>query len=162
MATKELPILGWVGDATNPPLTGFANGRPYLIFDEDTDQLCVQAFDMPEGYVSNPVLVVEWSGSSSTNVTHTTRFACRIMKATPETHGAMDSDSYDTSNEVDDDILGTTAKRLQKASVTCTNDDGVAAGDYVAAELSRNADHANDTLPEPAWVWKTKLEYSTS
>ena len=75
---------------------------------------------------------------------------------------AIDADSFDTINTVSDDILGTTAKRPQTVSLTLTNADSVAAGDYVALRFGRDADNASDDLPEDAWLWAVSLEYTTT
>ncbi len=85
------------------------------------------------------------------------------MAVTPESDSvATESDSYDTANTVDDDILGTTAKRPQEASTSLTNVDSIAANDLVSIRLSRNASHANDDLNEDAWLWAACLEYTTT
>ena len=85
------------------------------------------------------------------------------MAVTGETDAvAMDTDSFDSPNEADDDILGTTAKRPQEVSITLTNFDNGAAGDYLTVRVSRNADHANDDLPEDAWLWAVSLTYTTT
>lgn len=162
--TIILPLTAAQGDPTNPPGIAFQSGsnRPYLAFDDSTDELCVWTFRLPENYASALTAKIQWSGSSSTTTSHTVRWAVEVMALTADTDGAADADSYDTLNEVDDDILGTTAKRIQEASITLTNADSAAAGDYVAIRLSRNANHANDDLNEDAWLWTVSLEYTTS
>lgn len=154
------------GDPSNPP--GFpagglgASGRPVLAFDDTQDELILWTFQMPENYGTGLQGEILWSGSSSTTTSHTVRWVVEIMKLTPETAGAVDSDSYDSFNAVDDDILGTTSKRLQKATVSITNADSVQAGDYVAVRLRREASHANDDLPEDAWLLDFTLKYTTA
>lgn len=162
--TILLPLLAGVPDPTNPPAVNFtAANRPYLAFDSGTDELVLWTFRMPQDFASGLTAKIIWSGAASTTATDTARWAVEVMALTPETDSvAADSDSFDTSNEADDDILGTTAKRPQEVSITLSNDDSVAAGDYVAVRLSRNADHANDDLGEDAWVWGVALEYTTS
>lgn len=160
--TVILPLLNAVLDPTNPPAIGFANSAPYLDFDSGTDELIYFAFRLPSDYASGAALKIQWGGVSSTTITHTARWACEVMALTPDTDGDPDTDSYDTANEVDDDILGTTAGRLQEASLTLTNIDSAAAGDYVKLKFYRNANHANDDLAEDARLWALSLEYTTS
>lgn len=166
MATASilLPILAANPDPTDPPAYNVTTttNRPYLAFDASTDEAVVWTFRMPENFASGLTAKIQWSGAASTTVTHTVRWAVEVMAVVPETGGAMDSDGFATSNEADDDILGTTAKRLQEVSITLTNDDGVAPDDYVAIRLARNADHANDDLNEDAWLWAVSLEYTTT
>lgn len=160
--TILLPILAAVPDATNPPALLFSTSRPYFAFDATTDEIVYWTLRLPENYASAAALKVQWSGASSTTATDTVVWGCQVMAMTADTDGAMDSDSYDTANTVSDDILGTTAKRIQEASLTLTNFDSAAAGDYVALKLYRDADNGSDDLAEDAWLWAVSLEYTTT
>ena len=117
---------------------------------------------MPENYASGLTAKIQWSGSASTTVTHTVQWTGKVMALTADTDGAADTDSYDSENVVSDDILGTTAKRIQECSLTLTNADSAAAGDYIAFQLSRDYSDAADDLAEDAWLWALSLEYTTS
>ncbi len=163
--TIILPILAAVPDPTNPPGLAFTSttNRPYLAFDGSaTIESCSWTFRMPENYASAPVAKLQWSGSASTTVTHTVQWTVYLMALTPDVDGAADTDSYDTENVVSDDILGTTAKRIQEASLALSNADSVAAGDYVGVRLLRDYSDAADDLAEDAWLWAFSLEYTTS
>jgi hypothetical protein len=163
--TIILPILAAIPDPTNPPGLAFASGtnRPYLTFDGTaTIESCVWTFRMPADYASALVAKIGWSGSASTTISETVQWTVYVMALTPDTDGAADSDSYDTENVVSDDILGTTAKRIQEASLTLSNADSVAAGDYVSIRLLRDYSDAADDLTEDAWLWHMSLEYTTS
>ncbi len=161
--TVVFPLLGGIQDDTAPPGIGYAGDRAYLTFDSGTDELITWTFRMPADYASAPVAKVIWSGSSSTTTSHSAVWSVEVMAMTPDTDSvAIDTDSFDTANTVTDDILGTTAKRPQLASITLTNADSVAAGDYVAVRLSRDADNVSDDLSEDAWLWAFALEYTTS
>lgn len=160
--TVLLSILGAVPDGTNPPELKFSTSRPYLAFDASTDEIVYWTFRLPANYASSPVLRIEWGGSASVTTSHTVMWGCEVMASTGDTDGALDSDSYDTINTTTDDILGTTAKRHQSASITLTNFDSGAAGDYVALKFRRDANDAADDLNEDAWLWAVALEYTTS
>lgn len=163
--TVILPILGMTPDPTLPPGIVFAAGtnRPYLTFDGTANvEKCVWTFRMPADYASGPVAKIQWSGSSSTTTSHTVQWSVFVMALTADVDGAADGDSYDSENVVSDDILGTTAKRIQEASLALTNADSVAAGDYVAIQLVRDYDDAADDLEEDAWLWALSIEYTTS
>lgn len=162
--TILLPIPAHSADPTNPPGFGVTTAnRPYLTFDSGTDELVLWTFRMPENYASAPALKIVWSGSSSTTTSHTVFWRGEVMAMTADTDSvAIDADSFDTINTVSDDILGTTAKRPQTVSLTLTNADSVAAGDYVALRFGRDADNASDDLPEDAWLWAVSLEYTTT
>jgi len=163
--TILLPVLGAVGIEAAPVGVGFTatNKRPYLIFDgAGALEGCVWTFRMPENYASGPVAKIQWSGSSSTTVTHTCQWTVNVLALTPNVDGAADSTSFDNGNIVTDDILGTTAKRIQEISVTLTNNDSAAADDNVSILLRRDSAHANDDLPEDAWLWAMSIEYTTT
>lgn len=117
---------------------------------------------MPQDYASGAALKIQWSGAASTSVSHTVVWAAQVMAMTPDTDGDMNTDSYDTANTVTDDILGTTSRRIQEASLTLTNADSVAAGDYVSIKFFRDADNGSDDLTEDAWLWGLALEYTTT
>ena len=163
--TILLPILGAIGDPTLPPGLAFSatNNRPYLIFNGTGDiESCVWTFRMPENYASGPLAKIQWSGSSSTTTSHTCQWTVFVMALTANTDGAADAESFDTENVVSDDILGTTAKRIQEVSLTLTNADSVAANDYVVVRLLRDSTDAADDLPEDGWLWAMSLEYTTT
>lgn len=167
MATGSiiLPILAAIGDPSLPPGLLFASGtnRPYLTFDGTANiEKCIWTFRMPADFASALVAKIQWSGSTSTTVTDTVQWTVNVMALTPDVDGAADSDSYDTENVVSDDILGTTAKRIQEASLSLANADSVAAGDYVSIQLLRDYTDAADDLGEDAWLWGMSLEYTTS
>jgi len=163
--TIILPILSAIGDPTNPPGLNFTatTNRPYLAFDGSAAiESCLWSFRMPENYASAPVAKIQWSGSNSTTTSHTVQWSVFVMALTPDVDGAADSDSFDAENVVSDDILGTTAKRIQEASVTLSNADSVAAGDLTYIRLLRDYSDAADDLAEDAWLWALSLEYTTS
>lgn len=163
--TIILPVAAADPDPTNPPafLRQSGTNRPYLAFDgSGTIESCAWTFRMPSDYASGLTAKIQWSGSSSTTTSHTVQWTVFVMALTPDVDGAADSDSYDSENVVSDDILGTTAKRIQECSLALSNADGVSAGDYVAIRLLRDYSDAADDLVEDAWLWALSLEYTTS
>lgn len=162
IATILLPLLAASPDASNAPAVGFVSGRPYLSFDASTDEIVTWAFRLPQNYASGAALKIQWGGVASVTATHTVFWGCEVMALTPDTDGDPDTDSYDTINTVSDDILGTTAGRLQECSLTLTNADSMAAGDYVSLRFRRDADNASDDLTEDARLWAVALEYTTT
>lgn len=161
MATvaKDFSLSGLTPDGTNPPKLGWTNEAPHLDFDSSNDKLVYVTFRLPANYASTPVLVFQWGGTSSTNPSHTVRWACEVMVLTPDTDGDPDTDSYDTANTVDDDILGTTAGRLQTVSLSLTNFGSGAAGDYIKLKIYRDA--SGDDLAEDARLWGLTFTYDT-
>jgi hypothetical protein len=158
--TIVLPLPPQGFDETNPPALAWVNGAPYLDFDSGTDELIYFTFRLPADFASDPVLKIQWGGVASTTVTDTAVWACEVMALTADTDGDPDTDSYDTANTVSDDILGTTAGRIQEASLALTNFDSGAANDYIKLKFYRDADA--DDLAEDARLWALSLEYTVS
>lgn len=161
MATRmiALPILGALLDATNPPGITFINGRPKLLFDDSTDEIIRWQFRMPSDYASAPVLRGQFSMASATS--GSVVWSARLMAVTPGDSQDMDSDSYDSAN-TDTEAVPATAGYLDEFSITISNADGVAAGDYVCLELSRDADNGSDDASGDAELWSGGLEYTTN
>ena len=162
--TILLPIPAHSADSTNPPgLLYTTANRPYLAFDASTDELVLWTFRLPENYASAPTLKIIWSGSASTTVSHTVFWRAEVMAMTADTDSvASTTDSFDTVKTASDDILGTTAERPQTVDLSLTNNDSMAAGDYIALRFGRDADNASDDLTEDAWLWAVSLEYTTT
>ena len=161
--TINLPILGFLGDATNPPGLTIGTDRPKLLFDDTTDESCVIAFRMPVNYASAPVLKIQFSMASDHDDSHKVEFEGSIYAITPTDVQDVDGDSYDTVNRGNSTIhdgLGS----MNEVSITMTNADGLAAGDYVGLKVSRDSDGTggNDDATGDCEVWATSLEYTTT
>jgi len=79
--------------------------------------------------------------------------------------GEADPDvaSFDAVNEV---VGGTTvpdtAGKIDEISITCSNDDGVAANDLVIIRINRDHDDPDDTATSDVELRAITLEYTTS
>jgi hypothetical protein len=121
-----------------------AQYRPYIAFDAATDENCYWTFPMPQGVSGTLTLYLQYRMASATsgNV---------IMAAAVEavTDGdATDLDagsSFDTVNTSSAEAVPGTAGYKGEMSITLTNADSYAAGDYVRIKLSRDADNGSDT-----------------
>lgn len=160
----NLPLLAGIPDPAAGPYPAWTTiGRTYLVFDSATAQSVVWTFPVPTDYSSAPLVDLLWSGSTSTTTSHTARWGASLMAVTPETDSVdVSADSFDTQSEADDDILGTTAKRLQLLTITVSNTDSLAADDYGAVKIQRVSAHANDDLPEDAWLWAARIRYTAA
>jgi hypothetical protein len=158
--TIILPVLGASLDSANPPGLAFSQSRPKLLFDDTTPQLAYWVFRMPANYASGLVAKIQYSMASA--VANEVDFEVSVMAVTDADAQDLDSDSYDTANSGSATVPGT-AGYLDEISVTLSNADSVAAGDWVALRLARDADDAtNDDATGDAEVWNVSLEYTTS
>lgn len=126
--------------ASNFPQLMLVNRRPVLAFDATTNETCYWTVCLP----------ADWSTSSSP----TARIAYIMASATSDTvdvdvavEAVTDGDetdldagtSFDSVNSTDNTTVPGTAGYLDVISVTLTNHDSSAAGDYCRFSLARDA-----------------------
>lgn len=157
--TLNLPVLGGVGDPTNPPGLAFtAANRPHLLFDADTDELVLWVFQVPANYASGPLLKLNTSAVSAT--TGDQVLAAQVMAVGDNED--IDTDNFDTANTSTDTVAGTAGLNTQ-VSITLTNDGAptaLAAGDMACIRLFR--DISLDGVAGDVEVWDVAFEYTTS
>ena len=156
--TVILPVLGAIVDATNPPGIAFTNARPKLLFNDSTDEFVYWTFRMPTNYGSAPVLKTFYSMAGA-NESKAIVFACEVMAVSDGDAVDMDADSYDAANSATK-ACPDAAGAPDEVSVTLTNADSVAAGDFVALKGYRDADNGSDTASGDMEVWAASLEYT--
>lgn len=154
--TVLLPAAGAELDATNPPGVAFVNGRRLLLFDDTVDEFIYYTFRMPQDYASAPVLKFQYSHVAAANEVI---IACQVMAVTDGED--VDDDSYDTVNTSGATTVPGTQGLLDEISLALTNADSLAAGDYVALKISRDADNVGDDAVGDLEFWGAALEYTT-
>lgn len=133
---------------TNGPVVGLA-------FDPTTDEGCFFSLRISDYTGGNLTLRIPWYADNATsgNVV----WEARIQAITPDTDTQdVETDGFATSNFVQDTHLGTTGQRLHQATITISNLDSLADGDYVRIELRRDANSTNatDDLANDAIIWE--------
>lgn len=157
--TIPLPMSGATPDSTNPPAPAWTSAdRIYWLFDDGTDELLVWTFRMPENYSSSPVAKIQYSMASAT--TNEVVLAVEIMAVSDGED--VDTDSFDTANASSATTVPGTAGLVDEISITLTNADSVAAGDYVAVRISRDANNAGDDATGDLEMWAASIEYTTT
>lgn len=141
-------------NGTNFPVSGLA-------YDATTDEAAFWKFRAHNYGSGNLTLDIEWYAdtASSANVV----WEAQIAAITPNTDTQdIETDALATLNFVQDTHLGTTGQRLHRATITISNLDSLAADDYVALRLARDANgtSATDDLTGDAIVTLVTLSYS--
>jgi len=162
---RELhPDEAQYGSAAFPQLlknNGTNGPVKYLAYDASATEAAyweLTAFAYGSGDLSLDII---WGAATAT--TGVVRWEAAIAAITPETDSQdPETKAYATALTVDDTHLGTTAKRLMRATITISNLDSLAAGDEVWLRLARLGGHANDTMAGDAWLKKAVLSYSDS
>lgn len=132
---------------------------PGLAFDASTAETVYFFFRAASYGSGNITATVYWYAdtASSGDVT----FGTAIAAITPNTDTQdIETKAFATAQTVTDSHLGTTGQRLHSIDVTISNLDSVAADDYVAMKLYRDAAAGSDTMTGDAIVVGVTLAYS--
>lgn len=134
-----LTPLGAEFPASNYPQLMLSNRRPVLAFDASTDETAYWTFVAPQGITGTMTLVLTIAMASATSGTVG-------IQAQIEAIGdgdATDTDattSFDSVNNSASTTVPATAGYIKQISITLTNQDSIAAGDYCRLSINRDAD----------------------
>lgn len=139
-------------NGTNYPVSG-------LRYDAAADEAAFWKLDA-FGYGSgNLTLDVLWQAENATS--GVVRWGASIAAITPDADTQdVTTDALTTEQTVDDTHLGTTGKRVHKASITISNLDSIAAEDIVWVRIRRIGSNAADTLANDCWLLQARLTFS--
>lgn len=156
MATRVVftPFAAEFPSSNFPALT-MSNRRPVLAFDASTDETCYWTGVAPQGIAGTPTVVVTYAMASATTGSVYFQAALEAITAAD----AVDTDattSFDTANSGNGTVPGT-AGYIQQISITMTNADSIAGGDYFRLSLNRDADNASDSATGDAYVLAVEL-----
>ena len=140
-------------NGTNFPVAGLA-------FDATTDEAAFWKFIAKDYASGNLTLDLFWYAdtASSANVV----WEAQISAITPDTDTQdIETDGLATLNFVQDTHLGTTGQRLHKCSITISNLDSIADGDFVTLRIARDANgtSATDDMTGDAILVFAQLSY---
>jgi hypothetical protein len=113
-----------------------------LLFDADANEFATWEFIVDDDY-GGGTLYADIYFTMVSAVANEVVWDVNIMAVTPGDAQDVGTDSYDTINTVTETVPGT-AGYLDKSTVTLTNKDSLAAGDYVRLRLKRGAGKAAD------------------
>lgn len=141
--------------ASNFPALIMSNRRPVLAFDAATDETCYWSGVAAQGLTGAITVVVTYAMASATTGSVYFQGALEAITA----GDAVDTDattSFDTANSGNGTVPGT-AGYVQQISITMTNADSIAAGDYFRLALNRDANNGSDTATGDAYVIAVEL-----
>lgn len=145
MATRAvlLPNSAEFPASAFPQLT-LSNRRPVLAFDASTQETCQWTGIAPQGFTGTVTAIISYMMASAT--ANLVEFEVSLEAVSDGDATDLDAgDSFDTVNSASATVPGT-AGHIDQISVTLTNADSIAAGDYFRLKVSRDADDAtNDT-----------------
>jgi hypothetical protein len=137
----SLQAQGMVLPSSAAPARGVVQNRPYLAFDDTTVEGCrAGPFAMPAAYTGSGTLKADLHYIMASATTGTVNFEVAVEAFTPADAVDLDSaESFDTTNSGSATVPAT-AGHLGVMTITLTNKDSVAAGDYVRLKIERDAD----------------------
>ena len=124
--------------------------------DDTTDEWLQWEFLVPPNFVSGPILWVYYYSAAA--IAGDVVFCGRVAASTDGDAG-IPAKAYDAVNTATTTVPGV-AGTLDKAIVTLTNDDSMAADDFCNIGLYRDADDAGDTLVGDAIIKYVFLVYN--
>ncbi len=153
-ASNAAPAIQRVKSSATAPAPYFLQAA----FDASTEEQVMWSFRMPADYASAPVLRVQYKMTSAT--TGGVAFEARIAAVSDGDSQDVDAKAFGSANVGTATVPGT-AGFLDEVTVTMTNADSVAAGDFVVVYLNRDPAHASDTATGDAEVVGVALLYTT-
>ena len=159
MANTRMVFLPFAAEfpASNYPQLTLVNRRPVLAFDASTDESCFWTGIAPQGLTGTLVAVVTYMMASATS--GKVDFEGSIEAVSDGDGTDLDAgDSFDTANTIVAPTVPGTAGYIDQITITLTNKDSIAAGDYFRLKLMRDADDGtNDTATGDCHVLSVEL-----
>lgn len=142
--------------ASNPQLKVDAQRRPVLAFDATTQESCQWSGVAPQGLSGTLTAVITYKMASAT----TGGVAFDVSLEAVSDGDALDLDaaeSFDAVNGGSVAAVPGTAGYIDQISITLTNADAIAAGDYFRLRLARDVADAADTASGDCEVLAVEL-----
>jgi hypothetical protein len=128
------------------------------LFDATSEEWLVWQFRMPDDYGSALVAKLQWLAASATS--GAVVWDVRVSATTPADSTDVDAQDFASANTATTTVPGT-AGYLAETSVTLTNADSLAAGDFVVLRVARAAADGSDTATGDAELLAVALTYTT-
>lgn len=148
--TGHAPLSILDGGAADPQI-------PVLLFDAATDEEAHFLLDVSLYGSGNITVKVRYSMASATS--GDVIWAAQLMAQTPDDAVDLVTATWDTANTVTDTVPGT-AGHMTEATITLSNLDSLAAGDYAILKIYRDANAAGDTATGDAELIQLQIEFS--
>lgn len=137
----------FVPDATNGPAQAALQNRPFLAYDDTTKETAYSyPVRLPDAYTGSGTLKADVYYMMASATSGKVNWEVQVEAVTASDALDLDSaSSFDTANAGDETVPGT-AGYLAVMTITLTNNDSCAAGDYLRIAVARDAaDATNDT-----------------
>lgn len=137
--------------SSNYPALSLVNARYALAFDTTTSETCYWTAVAPQGLTGTWTAVISYMMASAVSG----GVAFDVAVESVSSGDALDLDaaaSFDSVNGGSDAAVPGTAGYMEQISITLTNMDSIAAGDFVRFSLARDVADAADTAAGDCYV----------
>lgn len=155
-ASNAFPALGLVKSSASAPTPYFYQ----LSFDASTEEQCMWSFRVPDNYASAPVLKVIYKMATAT--TGNVIIESRLAAVSDGDATDLDAKAFSTANTSAATAVPGTAGHIDVITLTMTNADSLAAGDFAILYLNRDAANGSDTATGDMEVVAVSLTYTTT
>ena len=124
--------------SSNPAVIDAGDNNWRLLFDDTTDESCVWSFILDDDYDASTLYADIHYSMTGANTSDKVCWEVYVMSYTPGDSADIGTDSYDTVN-YHEDVCSDTAGYMITDTITLTNDDSLAAGDYIRMKIARDA-----------------------
>jgi hypothetical protein len=141
--------------SANFPQLLTVNERPALGFDASTDETAYWTLVAPQGLTGTMTAVLTLMGNAAG--TNSTYWEVAVEAITSADATDLDAaTSFDTVN-TGNTAMPTTQGHIVQLSITMTNQDSVAAADYLRISVTRDANNASDNFAADAYLLAVEL-----
>lgn len=151
MATRAVltPYAAEFPTSNYPALTT-VNARPVLAYDASTQETAYWTLVVPQGLTGTLSVVLSIIGNAAgTNSTYW-EVACEAVTSADATD--LDSTTSFATVNTGNVAMPSTQGHMVQVSVTLTNDDSMAAADYLRISIARDADNGSDNFAADAYL----------
>lgn len=143
--------------SSNYPALTIVNSRPVLAFDAGTQETAYFTVAVPVGWTGTVTAVISYFMASAT----TGGVAFDVAVEAVSSGDALDLDatsSFDTVNAGSDASVPATAGYMDQLTITLSNLDGAAVGDYLRFSIARDVADAADTATGDCYVAMVEIK----
>ena len=141
--------------SSNFPALTVVNQRPVLAFDATTDETAYWTFVAPQGLTGTISLVLSLIGNAAG--TNSTYWEAQLEAVTSADATDLDSSTSFDSVNTGNVAMPATQGHLVQLTITMTNADSIAAGDYVRVSINRDANNGSDNFAADAYLLVAEL-----
>jgi len=129
-----------------------------VLFDDSDSEWCYWQFQLPANYASAPVLHLTYSMASANTTDDVVLGASVGSHAEGETG---EGDTWDTENSLTETV-DDTAGDVNVTSITLTNNDSMAANEFVMIKFRRDGGNGSDAAAGDLELLTARLDYTTT